>query len=107
MTFKDVIRADIDDVFMDFNEFASYHVINGKKMLAIVDSNELVEREKQAKSKMDGVYTTETMIYIRAKDFGKLPAVRSALILDGRKFTVTNSLNEDGIYSVHLEANRS
>ena len=48
-----------------------------------------------------------TLIYVKAKDFGPLPAVGSILKLDGSIFKVTNATNEDGLYSIHLEANRS
>ena len=105
--FKDIIRADIDNVFMNPDEFATLHTVNGKKMVVTIDNNELIERAKKAKSNMDGIYVKETLIYVKAKDFGPLPAVGSVLKLDRSIFKVTNATNEDGLYSIHLEANRS
>ena len=105
--FKEQIRKDIDNVFENQDEFAAVHTVNGKKMPVIIDNNELIERQKRANSHMDGLYVRTTLIYIKAKDFGSLPAVGSALNLDGKVFRVTNATNEDGLYSVHLEANRS
>ena len=40
---------------------------------------------------MDGIYVKETLIYVKAKDFGPLPAVGSVLKLDGSIFKVTNA----------------
>lgn len=105
--FKDLIRSDIDHVFMNTDEFASFHVVNGKKMPVTVDNNELIERSKKAKSNMDGLYVKQTLIYVRAKDFGPLPMVGAALKLDGVNYRVTDATNEDGLFSIHLEANRS
>ena len=31
--FKDIIRADIDNVFMNPDEFATLHTVNGKKKI--------------------------------------------------------------------------
>lgn len=107
MTFKELIRADINDVFMNTEEFAAIHTVNGKKMPVTVDNNELIERAKKAKSHMDGIYVRTTLIYVKAKDFGKLPQIGSTLTLDGVSFRVTDATNEDGLFSIHLEANKS
>ncbi len=106
-TFKELIRADIDNVFMNENEFAAQHTVNGKRMPVTVDNNELIEREKKAKSRMDGIFTRSLLIYVKAKDFGPLPAVGASLNLDGKTFIVTDATNEDGLYSIEMEANRS
>ena len=105
--FKDIIRADLDNVFMNTDEFAGVHTVNGKKMPITVDNNELIERAKKAKSNMDGIYTKTTLIFVKAKDFGPLPAVGAVVTLDGKTYKVTDAMNEDGLYSIHLEANRS
>lgn len=107
MTFKDIIRADLDNVFMNTDEFAGLHNVNGKRMPVTVDNNELIERAKKAKSNMDGIYTKTTLIFVKAKDFGQLPAVGASLVLDSKTYRVTDAMNEDGLYSIHLEANRS
>lgn len=105
--FKGLLRADIDNVFMNTDEFAAEHTVNGKKMPVAVDNNELIERAKKAKSNMDGVYAKTTLIFVKAKDFGPLPAIGSVINLDGRIYKVTDAMNEDGLFSIHLEANKS
>ncbi len=106
-TFKSIIRSDIDTVFMNLDEFAGMHKVNGKAMPVTVDNNELIEREKKMKSNMDGVFVRSLLIYVKAKDFGALPAVGSVLNLDGTVFKVTDATNEDGLYSIEMEANKS
>ena len=46
LTFKSAIEQDNKEVFLNAQEFADGHTINGKQMPAIVDDNELLERDK-------------------------------------------------------------
>lgn len=45
-TFKEQIAADISTTFLNRLEFADTHTVNGKEMAAVVDDNELLERDK-------------------------------------------------------------
>jgi hypothetical protein len=92
---------------MNTEEFAAMHTVNGKKMPVTVDNNELIERQKKMKSNMDGIYVRTTLIYVKAKDFGRLPQIGSTLILDSVSFRVLDATNEDGLYSIELEANKN
>lgn len=111
MTFKDQIKQDISNVFINLDEFSEIHNVNGTDMPCQVDLNELVDREKRYQYKRslyaDGVYLREMLIYVKAEDFGKLPAVGRTLTLDGKMYIVSDSINEDGIYSIYLEANKT
>ena len=94
-------------VFLNPAEFGEEHTVNGKTMLIIIDDNELTEREKRMKSNMDGIYKKQTLIYVSALDYGPLPGIGKPVKIDGATFIVTDSLNEGGVYSLHLEANKS
>ncbi len=107
MDFKEIIRDDIKKVFLDPAEFGEEHTVNGKKMVIIIDDNELTEREKRIKSHMDGIYKKQTLIYVHALDFGPLPGIGKPVVIDGSTFIVTDSINEGGVYSLHLEANKN
>lgn len=106
ISFKEAARQDVSNVFLDIEEFADVHTINNKKIPAIVDENELIEREKRMKSNMDGVYTKQIMIYVKGIDFGMLPAVGAALRMDGKEYLVQDAVNEYGVYSITLEMNK-
>lgn len=107
LTFKELLRQDVKKVFLNLAEFGEEHVVNGKKMQILIDDNELTEREKRMQSHMDGIYKKQTLVYVSALDFGPLPGVGKPIIIDGTTFIVTDSLNEGGVYSLHLEANKS
>lgn len=106
-TFKELLRQDVKRAFFNTAEFGEEHTVNGKRMKIIIDDNELTEREKRMKSNMDGVYKKQTLIYVSALDYGPLPGIGKPVKIDGVTFIVTDSLNEGGVYSLHLEANKS
>ena len=111
MIFKDVIKQDIKSVFMNFNEFGEIHKLNGKKKLVIVDENELTEREKRILNrdgiKGEGLHKRQLLFYIEAEKFGTLPSPGNLLNFDGKDYNITDANDEDGIYSISLEAKRS
>lgn len=111
MTFKEQVAWDNSNIFMNLDEFSDIHIVNGKEMIVQIDNNEMINREKRYRYKRnlyaDGVYVKELLIYVRAEDFGKLPAVGRTLTFDGKSYTVSDAVDEEGIYSLSLEANRS
>lgn len=46
MTLKDEILSDIDNVFLDFEDFATFHIVENKKVLCIFDAEELKTRQR-------------------------------------------------------------
>ena len=111
MTFKEQIAKDIAAVFAREDEFWEYHIINGAKMLCMVDNNELIDREKRYQHTKgmysEGIYLKQLLIYVKQQDFGALPAIGRIIMFDGKSYTVSDAVNECGIYSLHLEANKA
>ncbi|MBS4931219.1 MAG: hypothetical protein KH020_07805 [Clostridiales bacterium] len=106
LTFKEIVRTDIQNMFLNPEEFAEEHVVNGKKMKILIDNNEMIEREKREKSYIRGIYKKQFLIYVAAKDYGPLPGLGTIVDLDGNKFLVSDAINEMGVYSINLEANK-
>lgn len=107
MSFKEMVLQDAQLVFLNLEEFGELHHIAGKEIVAIVDDNEMIEREKRQKTNTDGLYQKQMLLYVLASEFGRLPAVGRTLEVDGKTYLVTDAVSEDGIYSISLEANRS
>lgn len=107
MTFKETIQSDIKETFLDFKEFGEYHDLNGHAVLVIVDENELNDREKKMKGVDGELHSKQLLFYVAAADFGGLPSPGRILDFDGKQYIITDAVNEDGIYSINLEAIRS
>ena len=59
MGFKDIVKADVHNVFLDLEEFADTHTVNGAEMPVLIDNNEQIEREKRNNQNMDGIFTNQ------------------------------------------------
>ena len=66
-----------------------------------------IEREKRANQHLDGIYKNEKLIYVASADFGALPKQGAILKLDKKVYRVVDAVDEYGVYSITIEANRS
>lgn len=111
MTFKEQIARDNRTVFMNMEEFCDMHNINGRDIPCMIDNNEMIDREKRYQYKRslygDGVYLKEMLIFVNARDFGPLPPTGKTLMFDKKVYTISDAINENGIYSITLEANKT
>lgn len=107
LTFKEQIEKDIEDVFFCLDEFAEIHKIDGVPMTVLIDSNELIEREKKMHQNINGAYLNQTLIYIKVEEFGKRPKIGSQLKLDKKQYLVVDCTEEMGVYAITLEAHKA
>lgn len=107
MTFKEIIADDVHRTFLNIEEFSDTHTVNGKEMPVQVDTNEQIEREKRMSQNVDGVYMNQKLIYVAVSDFGPMPKQGSILNLDGKVYRVADAVDEYGVYSITIEANRA
>lgn len=111
MTVKEHWLDDIEHVFFDPEEFAEEHEVNGVKMPCVIDNFELLDRERKYKGYKgefyDGVHTKQVLFFVRASDFGALPAIGRRIVVDKKNYIVTDAINEGGAYSITLELNKT
>lgn len=109
MSFKSCLYNDIFHTFLNAAEFGEEHELDGRKMICIIDSNEVEERGKKQfeHSRIDGIYEDNIIVYVSRKDFGKQPATGHAISLDGKMYRVTDSRDEGGMYSITMKVYNS
>ena len=105
--FKQIIRNDANSVFLNQQEFGELHNVDGRTMTIISDMFEQLERRKTVSESIDGIYENTDLIYVRADEYGRLPAPGKVLNLDGRPFRIVDATDEDGIYSIEIKAVKS
>lgn len=115
-SFKEAVKADIFSTFLNPDEFAEDReewLVNDKEMGIIIDTLELAERNKGdlTLDATQRIYTKQMLMYVAASEYGDEPKIGSLLKLQRtgklpKEYTVTNCINEDGIYSISLEAYR-
>lgn len=108
MDFKDCIAADLHGVFLNENEFAELHTVDGTPMRVLIDDDALLERDAaRGGVHADGLYKTRRLLYLSKADYGGRPAPGKALNLDGRVWRVAEASEAAGMLTIELEANRT
>lgn len=103
-TFKECLAADLP-TFLNPDEFADTHMIDGRKMTVMVDENELLERDKaRMGTHLDGIQKARRLIYVSKQEFGPRPSNGRLLSLDGKQYRVKSSTEEAGILAIELGA---
>lgn len=85
MSMYDVVTSDLDEVvFAD--EWFVEHLVNEKKMLALVHSGYLNGQQSEVSL---GVMQSQVALIVRRSDFGnELPAVGALINLDGKVWQI-------------------
>lgn len=104
LTFKDVLAKD-RAVFLNLGEFADVHDINGVKVTCLVDSNELLTRQQGRY--LEGISTSQVLLYLKPEDLPKKPSIGSILRLDGEAYQVQEVSDEAGIWAITLDVARA
>lgn len=107
-SFKDCVAADIHGVFLNNQEFASTHTIDGKEMDAVVDDNAMLERDAaRGGVHSDGIYKVRRLLYVSRDDYGGRPPSGKRLVLDGREYRVVQADDDAGMLAIEIEALRT
>ena len=104
MGFKDQIQKDLAAVFLNLDEFAEYHRIEGALIAVVVDNDQL-NKLKQGQNL--GLVEADMLLMGREVDFPPdLPPGR-LLNVDGREMLVVDSAKQMGLVEVALCQNRT
>jgi len=103
MDFKDVIAADIDDVFFEATEFAENVIIDGRSVPIIMDNDAL-----NGKSDVYalGLSEGEQLIFIKEKDMRRLPLPGEQMSINGKQWYVRHALSSAGIFEIRIGRNQ-
>lgn len=102
MSFREEMMQDIDEVFLDADEFASEHVVEGRRILCVVD-----EAKSSPKDAEFDLAQADFVLRAKTSDLPPRKAAGALLNLDGRELTVGAWSDEDGMTSVELFAPES
>ena len=85
MTLKDEILSDIDNVFLDFEDFATFHMIDNKKVLCIIDAEEL--KTRQGTNELN-VSECDLIIFGKTSDFPARKSIGDYMNIDGTIYVI-------------------
>ena len=103
MSFKETLQKDIKNVFLNLDEFADKHDLNGISVAAVIDDDFLDEItlkiNDEPQRKAPGLFGGTIAIYVAKSDFGKIKPGR-ALTVDGKLHKVMSTSEQDGMLKI-------
>lgn len=105
--FKDMVANDIDAVFLNMDEFAEEHDLNGAICTCIVESPTTGERFKTGKDYdgQDAIHGLTAIIHVKKADIGEMPVEDQDFSLDGSYSKVYSCTEHMGMLTIVLKEN--
>ena len=105
-SFKDQIKQDLSDVFLNLDEFADLHRIEGKEVPVVIDSDMLEKLSKIGDNRIHGMDEADMVIMGKASDLPENLDPGRLLNLDGREVIVVTTTSEMGLVQIAVRQNR-
>lgn len=108
LTFKEIVTNDNANVFINGNEFADTHNINGVECLAVVQDISTAEKLSiglGTDNTYPGLYGSRVMVNCKAEDLPSIPVFGMAIELDGQLYTVEACDDDMGLLTIQLIGN--
>lgn len=103
-TFKELLLRDIQSTFINQQEFASIHNLDGSDIPLILDSDIVNERPLPY---AEGVYLSRIVVYVESSLLTEKPVEGQHMRLDQELYQVEKVSDEQGVYEITLVANES
>jgi len=100
MSFKDVVAADIEKVFLNTEEFAKNHTIDSDVYNCVFDE------DKSSPNKIDGVFNMRRRLFISESLLEYRPEPEQKMQIDGEYYYVVDCIGND-LLEVVLEARQT
>ena len=72
MSFKDQIKQDLSDIFLNLDEFADLHRIEGKEVPVVIDSDIMAKLSKIGDNRIHGMDEADMVIMGKPPTFQKI-----------------------------------
>ena len=106
MSFKDQIKQDFSDIFLNLDEFADLHRIEGKEVPVVIDSDIMAKLSKIGDNRIHGMDEADMVIMGKASDLPENLDPGRLLNLDGREVIVVTTTSEMGLVQIAVRQNR-
>ena len=106
MSFKDQIKQDLSDIFLNLDEFADLHRIEGKEVPVVIDSDIMAKLSKIGDNRINGMDEADMVIMGKASDLPENLDPGRLLNLDGREVIVVTTTSEMGLVQIAVRQNR-
>lgn len=105
ISFKEQMEKDFDDTFFNLEEFAELHMIDGKKIPVVQDSETLMQLNLGKTAHSDGIFTDSIVLFVQKKHMEYEPVIGQIMEFDGVTYPIDNVLSDTGGYTIILRGN--
>ena len=92
-------------VFLNPDEFAEIHSINGQNMTCIIDKHLSRQRTNRQNDDYDGLFMWQIILFVKETDLGYVPEYDQRITVDGKWYTVVECIGDSEILEITLGAN--
>lgn len=103
--FKDAVKNDVKSVFINQDEFADEHVLNGQTVICVIDEDLTTTISDTVANPLYGVFVNMLKIYVSPDDLDSVPVEGEVLNVDDKICLVRKVSVEQGILVITAEAN--
>lgn len=107
ISFKEQLEADLD-IFINADEFAETHNINGQDVICVLEGLTTKEQITKANGTLafDGISALTRVLHIKTADLHERLAHGNVVELDGETFRVGDAVEDNGITTITLEVDQ-
>lgn len=102
--FKDMVAHDLDATFLNTDEFADLHTVEGKEIPVVMDDDRLTTLKK---GQILGLVEADMLLMGKVSDFPADMEPGRLLNVDGRELIVTKASRDMGLIEAALSQNRT
>nr|DAM69331.1 MAG TPA: ATP-binding sugar transporter [Caudoviricetes sp.] len=108
MSFKEMVFGDIDNVFLNLEEFADPHNLNGTDCVAILQDISVAESLSTGAGTTQtypGIYGSRMQVNCKKSDLPEVPVTDQVFTIDGKVYLVESCADDMGMLTIQLVAN--
>lgn len=105
--FKDMVAHDLDATFLNTDEFAEIHMVEGKEIHVVADEDGTSKLAKLGDNRIHGVNKADMLLMGKVSDFPADMEPGRLLNVDGRELIVIEINKNMGLIEVELRQNRT
>lgn len=107
MSLKDMIGHDNEAVFMNTDDFAESHNLNGTVCNCVVQGLSLRERAFRVGATYEGIYEGGIVVHVKKSYLSEVPVRDELFSLDGVSYFVDECTDDIGMLTLELRRNQS
>ncbi|KGE20644.1 hypothetical protein [Paenibacillus wynnii] len=102
MNLRDQIRLDTQNTFLNLNEFADVHIIDGQSVKAVLDQ---ATDDQHPLAYAEGISLVKAVLYVDSAELGYIPKQDQRMTIDGKGYFAVRVATDLGMMVISLEAN--